>query len=75
MSIEDAVVREDEGVAVVCVSVLTSENDPCPITFPFLVNFITSDGSASKYKTMFHYSLSQPPFLSSLPKKISRVCS
>ena len=63
-------VREDEGVAMVCVTV----QDPtvyCPITFPFEVDFTTSDGNASKYTTILHYSLSWLPFLSSLLKKIS----
>ena len=54
-------VREDEGVAMVCVTVQDAEYD-CPIVFPFEVNFVTSDGNASKYTTIFHYSLSEPSF-------------
>ena len=67
-------VREDEGVAMVCVIVEDAEDD-CPIVFPFEVDFVTSDGNASKYRTIFHYSPSRPSFLSSLPKNISRVFS
>ena len=44
-------VREDEGVAMVCVSVQDPTVD-CPIAFPFEIDFTTSDGSASKYKTI-----------------------
>ena len=66
-------VREDEGVAMVCVSV-EYPTVPCPIVFPFELDFVTSDGNASKYKTVFYYSL-HGPFLSSLLKKMARVCS
>ena len=65
-------VREDEGVAMVCVIVEDAEDD-CPIVFPFEVDFITNDGSASKYTTIFHYSPSRPSILSSLLNKLSRV--
>ena len=50
-------VREDEGVVMVCVIVEDAEDD-CPIVFPFEVNFVTNDGNASKYRTIFHCSLS-----------------
>ena len=50
-------VREDEGVAMVCVTVQDPTVD-CPITFPFEVDFTTSDGNASKYKTTVYYSIS-----------------
>ena len=66
-------VREDEGVAMVCVIVEDAEYD-CPIVFPFEVDFVTNDGNASKYTTIFHYSPSWPSFLSSLLNKISRLC-
>ena len=46
-----AMVREDEGVAMVCVSV-QDPTVPCPIAFSFEVNVITSDGNASKYSTL-----------------------
>ena len=46
-------VREDEGVAMVCVSV-QDPTVPCPIVFRFELDFVTSDGNASKYKTIFH---------------------
>ena len=58
-------VREDEGVAMVCVSV-EEPTVPCPIVFPFEVDFITSDGNASMYKTIIFHPLSLPPFLSSI---------
>ena len=45
------VVREDEGVAMVCVSVQDPTVD-CPIAFSFEVNVITSDGNASKYSIL-----------------------
>ena len=45
------VVREDEGVAMVCVSVQEPTVD-CPIAFTFVVNVITSDGNASKYSPL-----------------------
>ena len=41
-------VHEDEGVAMMCVSV-EEPTVPCPITFPFQLDFVTSDGNASKY--------------------------
>ena len=49
LEIPEVMVKEDVGVAEVCV-VVNSPVIPCPVIFPLEILFTTSDISAGKFK-------------------------
>ena len=56
LEIPEVMVKEDVGVAEVCV-VVNSPVIPCPVIFPFEILFTTSDITAGKFKLTLKHKL------------------